>query len=143
MKHEPKDATQGRRRTQRLSDLCLSERELRCLRRQGTVCRERRRGGIVFKLRFRMEDGRQQVRYIGKDSNVVAVIRRELQELQRHRHEVTNLRRLDAEARRLLRQIKEDSRQTLANHGLHYHGFAIRKCSCPTLLGNVDDEVVD
>ena len=144
MKHQHVEATQRRpRRIQRLSDLHLTEKEFRALRRQGSVCGERRRGGMVFKLRFRTKDGRQHVRYIGNDSDVAAVIRRELQGLQRHRHHVVNLKRQRAKARKLMRKVKEDSRHALAKLGFHYHGFAIRKCSSCTQEGAVDGEAVD
>ena len=88
MNQKPTEVIEGQpRRIQRLLDLRLTEEEFRALRRRGTVCREHRRSGVIFKLRFRTEDGRQRVRYVGSDPKMAGMIRRELQDLQRHRQE--------------------------------------------------------
>jgi hypothetical protein len=110
-----------------LSDLLLAEQDFRALRRRGTVCSEQRRGTTYFKLRFRTEDGRQRVRYLGNDPGVAETIRRELQDLQLNRQHLVNLKRRDREARRLLRQIKQSLACAIEGVGFHYHGFAIRK----------------
>jgi hypothetical protein len=109
--------------------LSLTAEDYRDLRRQGTVCSEDRRGKVYFKLRFRKEDGRQRVRYLGGDRAVAESIRRELQELQLHRQHQSDLRQHDMEARKLLRQVKQNLVEAIAAHGFHFHGFSIRRRS--------------
>ena len=110
-------------------DLALSAQDYSDLCRRGSVSSEYRRGKVYFKLRFRSEDGRQRVRYLGTDPSVARSIHRELQELQLHGRHEADLRRRDAEARRLLRRIKHDVAETIEALGFHYHGFLIRRKS--------------
>jgi hypothetical protein len=62
-------------------------------------------GCLVHKLRFRM-GGRQRVRYLGVNADLVATVRETLRELQRVRDAQRNLRRLASRARALLRGVK-------------------------------------
>jgi len=124
-----------RREVRRLSDLSLTVEDYRALRRRGTVCTERRRGGEYFKLRFRTEDGRQRIRYLGKDPAVAETIRRELQGLQLHRRHLGVVKRRDTEARRLLRRVKQNLADAVGVLGCHFHGFAIRRRRRPEASG--------
>ena len=114
-------------KTHHLSGLALSAQDYRALRLRGTVSPESRRGKTYFKLRFRTEEGRQRVRYLGSDPVVAEVIRRELQHLQQNRRHCMELRKHVAEARRLLRQVKYRLEDLIVVHGCHFHGFDIRR----------------
>jgi len=130
--HKPAQGAARQRSVRQLSDLQLTAEELDRLGRQGTVCAERRREQVYYKLRFRQAtDGRQMVRYIGRDKVAADTIRAEVRELQAGRQHSRALRRLEAAARGLLRTTKRETAATLAVLGYHYHGLAIRKRRSP------------
>lgn len=124
-----------RRDVRRLLDLSLTVEDYRALRCRGAVCAEYRHGVRYFKLRFRIEDGRQRVRYLGKDRAVAETIRRELQLLKLHRRHLGDAKRRDTEARRLLRQVKQKLADAVGAFGFHFHGFAIRRRRRPAARG--------
>ena len=117
-------------KTGSLSDLALTAEDYLALRRQGCVCSEDRRGTIYYKLRFRAADGRQRVRYLGSDPAVAESIRHELQHLQATRRSRAELSRRHREARKLLRQVKQNLAEAIASQGFFWHGLAIRKRNC-------------
>lgn len=130
-------------RIRRLADLSLTEADLIALRRRGTVCREYRRGSVYFKLRFRTDDGCQRVRYLGSDREVAEAVRCDLRDLQRHRECFADLQRRDTEARKLLRQVKENLEEKLEVIGFHFHGFQIRKCNLQEPAGGSHSQAVE
>ena len=69
--------------TPHINKLDLTAEEMAALRRQGFVCRERRRGRVFFKLRFRMPTGMQCVCYLGADPAVAEEVQTELLEMQK------------------------------------------------------------
>jgi hypothetical protein len=111
-----------------LGDLELSSAEINALRRQGFVSPERRRGRLIYKLRFRAPGGkRQQVRYLTNNPAVAEAVRQELAELQRVRKLDRQLGSLAREIGRKLGQVKEKLQLPLAPAGYHFHGRAIRR----------------
>jgi hypothetical protein len=108
-----------------LAALALAPEDLESLRKQGSVCREYRRGRSIYKLRFR-RGGRQVARYLGTDPFTAAAIAGELHAWQSERRQFLELRRLDAQARRLLRETKHRLEQDLLSLGYHFHGLEIR-----------------
>ena len=89
-----------------LAGLKLGARELRALRRQGFVARERRGGGWVYRLRFRV-GGRQTTRYVGTDAAKAAEVQQSLAAWQAGRCLELELGRLVSQAGRELRVIVE------------------------------------
>jgi len=116
-----------KRAVRSLSALSLNDEDLNALRRQGSVCREKRGGETYYKLRFRSAGGQQRVRYLGKDLTVATKIRQELEVLQFPRRQLQSLRRNNIDARKLLHRVKQTSRSGLEELGFCYHGFQIRK----------------
>jgi hypothetical protein len=109
-----------------LGDLGLSPAHDHDLSRQGFVARERRRNRSYFKLRFR-SGNRQIVRSLGTDAQLARAIARELRQLQSARRAELRLRRLIAEARRLLRSTTQTLKPLLEERGFRLHGRAIRR----------------
>jgi len=82
---------------------------------------------IIFKLRFRCrETKRQRVRYIGTDCGVAEAVSGELALLQRAKRRRQHLRRLEADARRLLRDTKASVQHLLADTDYHFYGLEVR-----------------
>jgi hypothetical protein len=111
-----------------LSRLGLSKENYQALAQQGYVAaeccwRNGRRLGPYYKLRFRQE-GRQRVRYLGRDVVQAERIAEALEALQRPRRLARELSHLMKEARSRLRRLKEN----LAPHldGMYYHGYTAR-----------------
>jgi hypothetical protein len=96
------------------------------LRRQGFVVSELRRGQHIYKLRFRV-GSRQHVRYIGSDPRVAVQVERELNELQKNRHDSRQLAALKRTAGSRLKEAKLQLTPVLETHGFHFHGQAIRR----------------
>ena len=106
----------------------LTAAELAALRRQGFISRERRRGQVVFKLRFRMPpEGKQCVRYLGCDPVVAEAMRQELAEIQRIRRLDRDLGELNRQIGRKLRSGKERIVAQLEQAGYRFHGSTIRR----------------
>ena len=112
-----------------LSKLRLSARDLKSLASQGFVSEERRGcNRVYFKLRYRCgASKRQKVRYIGSDRSVADAVRCELDLLQLTTRTERELRQLNVEARRILRNSKKESAPLLEQQGLHFYGLEIRK----------------
>ena len=108
-----------------LAALRLTASELALLRRQGFVGCEERGTQTVFKLRFRKE-GKQQVRCI-PNAAAAARVRAELASLQAGVQAARQLRKFDRQARRALRDAKRNLAPLLADHGLAFHGLAVRR----------------
>jgi hypothetical protein len=109
-----------------LGDLGLSPAHDHDLSRQGFIAQERRGNRSYFKLRFR--SGNQQiVRSLGTDAQLARAIARELRQLQSARRAELRLRRLVAEARRLLRRTTQTLKPLLEERGFRLHGRAIRR----------------
>lgn len=107
--------------------LGLSTEEITSIRHQGFISREKRgRGTIVFKLRFRL-DGRQRVKYLGTDAAQAALVQQELEKHQRGRQINQQLRELNRETAKLLRESKHRLEPFVAQAGLRFHGRAIRR----------------
>jgi hypothetical protein len=107
--------------------LGLIEVEIAGLARQGFVRSEERDGGVrVFKLRFRAE-GRQRVKFLGRDAGQAAAIERALAELQATRRNELKLRRLNREAAKVLRESKRVLVPLVTQAGFRFHGLEIRK----------------
>jgi hypothetical protein len=112
-----------------LARLRLSAEELQGLSTQGFVAAEYRgERGPFFKLRFRL-NGRQQVRYIGKDEHLAAQVSRELLTLQSDRRYDLELARLVREARLVLKQTKQTMAADANGLRMPFHGLQIRERS--------------
>jgi hypothetical protein len=110
----------------------LSTEELNALGRQGFVSREDRGGGrVTYKLRFRL-GGRQHVRYLGADGELVEQVRELLLRLQRATRQARELRDMRRQARRGLRAAKARLAPLLGERGYHFHGLAVRKRRPPS-----------
>jgi hypothetical protein len=115
---------------------------LELLARQGFISCERRRGKPPFyKLRFRRR-GEQVVRYVGCDARQAELLRNELTELQRARQAKRQLSALTRQARRMLRQAKRQIEPTLNEHGLAFHGLAVRRSRRLIDIGNVPKAMI-
>lgn len=105
----------------------LTAEQLAALARQGSVVAERRGPTRrVFKLVFRY-GGRQVVRYLTTDPVVAEQARRALETLQHARRAERAMQRAVRTARRALRDSKTASAPLLAQMGLSYHGYALRR----------------
>src|SRR5690606_29089829 len=101
--------------------------EIAALRQNGTLTSERRgRNTVIFKLRFRLA-ARQHVKYLGTDQRLVEQIRAELSDLQAAERRSRRLRRLDGQARALLRAVKLQLAAPLDQAGLKFRGRTIRR----------------
>lgn len=110
-----------------LQDLGLTPLQLQALARQGFVaCESRGVRGPYFKLRFRVA-GRNMVRGLGRDPAYASQIESALLNLQQGRRRALERSRLVAEAAQMLRTAKHGLREPLAEHGLYFHGQAIRR----------------
>ena len=109
--------------------LGLTTAELETLRRQGSVSRERRGRRWLHKLRFRV-DGRQVTRYVGTDEGKAAEVQRGLREWQGDRHLDLELGRLARQAGQELRRARRELEEQMAERGLGFHGFAVRRPRC-------------
>jgi hypothetical protein len=111
-----------------LARLGLTAEELTAIRRQGFVARERHRGQLVFKLRFRMPPaGKQQVRYLGSDTAMAEAVRRELVQIQQPRDLDLQLGKLKQQIGQKLRSDKAKLAVRLEQAGYHFHGLAVRR----------------
>src|SRR5256885_3352521 len=93
-----------------LADLGLSTAEYQALTEQGFVAAERRQHngrvcGPYYKLRWRL-NGRQKVRYLGRDHGHAERVRAALADLQRPAHLLRQVVRWLHQAREQLREIK-------------------------------------
>jgi hypothetical protein len=107
-----------------LRSLALSQQHLEALAKQGSLSAEGSKG--YFKLRFRM-GSQQQVRYVGGNSDFVALVEKELAALQARTRSCRELCRLMAEARRRLRATKRQLEPWLPLAGRSFHGREIRR----------------
>ena len=82
--------------------------------------------GAVCKLRFRV-GGKQHSRYVGKKPTFIALIERELAQLQSESRATKRLRRLEREAMDRLRRTKKQLEPLLSRAGRVFHGRAIRR----------------
>ena len=122
----PKDRWEDR--FPRLARLRLSEADFTALQRQGFVSTERLPSGSpCHKLRFRGDDGKQHVRYIGIDEEAKAKVEQELEELQADRRLDRELLRLTRDARALLREVKRRLTPELAGARVKFHGNELRQ----------------
>ena len=111
-----------------LARLALTPAELAAIRRQGFISRERHRGQVVYKLRFRMPpEGKQRVRVLGRDPDVAEAMRQELAQIQRLRRLDLELGRLNRQVGRKLRNGRKTIVSQLAEAGYRFHGSAIRR----------------
>ena len=114
-----------------LLQLGLSEADCRCLVHCGFVGSEYRQRhgqtyGPYYKLRFR-SNGRQRVRYLGRDAALAARIRTALATLHNSRRLLRQTLAAMAQLRGRMAALKEDLRPHLAAHGLQLHGYAARQ----------------
>lgn len=110
-----------------LAALGLSANEIDALSYQGTICREARLPDRTYaKLRYRI-DGKQRVKYLGRDEAFVSMVEKELAALQARSQAHRELVRLAQEAEALLRSLKPRLESLLNEHGYVFHGRAIRK----------------
>ena len=109
-----------------LERLRLTAEELGAVKQQGFVSQERRGGSVIYKLRFRL-DRRQRVRYLGTDQVTADRVAQELDHLRLPNQLDRKLRDLNWEANRLLRESKRRLEPVVAQAGLKFHGFALRK----------------
>ena len=111
--------------------LRLSEDDLSALANQGFITSEYRlrdgqKFGPYFKLRFR-KDGRQHVRYLGRDARLAAQVDAALASLQAPVCLAREAASLMAEVRQQLRRAKEKMKPHLTDLGFHYHGYVARR----------------
>lgn len=105
--------------------LRLSPRELEALRTCGAICAETRAAGTAYKLRFRL-DGRQQVRFLGRDREWIETVRRALEAWQVSVRFGRELKRMARDGRRRLRVLRKLEGPVLNLAGLRYHGTRLR-----------------
>src|SRR5262249_19393729 len=108
-----------------------SDDDQRALARQGFVAAEfrgrgGRRQGPYFKLRWR-QDGRQRVRYLGREGGRAEQVRAALADLQRPLRLAREIAGLMAEARGRLRHVKQLVEPGLASRGRYFHGYTARR----------------
>jgi hypothetical protein len=108
-----------------LAQLGLTDSESIALRRQGFVSRERRRGKVHRKLRFRV-DGRQRVVYIA-DAQLADAVDLDLRRLQHWVRVRRRLAELHRVAIRQRRRMKVQLLPHLVAASMHWHGYSIRK----------------
>lgn len=114
-----------------LSGLCLDPADRDALARQGVVVAEyrschHRRWGPYFKLRWR-RNGRQQVRYLGRDPARAELVRAALAVLRRPRRLARQLAALLHQARAGLARAKVVLAEPLAERGYRLHGYRARR----------------
>jgi hypothetical protein len=118
-----------------LNALRLSERDLDSLAQQGFVRPEPRGQTTIYKLRFRCKQSQRQcVRYISSDREIADAVSAELARLQQPAKDEARLRRLNAEARRVLRQTKRRLQPLLVGTDFRFYGYEIReqrRCTRP------------
>ena len=106
----------------------VSRHDMIRLQRQGFVNQQRLpSGNDCFKLRFRNENGRQRVVYIGTDLGLAEAIRNELMVLQTERRIQREAREAVKKANRALAASVKTLAPLLARRGLVFHGRAIRR----------------
>jgi hypothetical protein len=106
----------------------LTPPDLAALARQGFVSEDRLPSGRSrFKLRFRTDDRKQRVLYIGVDAERAAAVRAELARRQGPTRRQRRLERLTREAVRVLRESKRVVEPLLAGTPWHFHGRAVRR----------------
>jgi hypothetical protein len=107
--------------------LDLSPDAMAAIARQGFISAERRgRRSRVYKLRFRLS-GRQVVRYLGTDAGHAQAIQAALDAWQAKRRMELYLRSRLIQSRAITRSCKLRLEKYVAQGGLRFHGFAIRK----------------
>jgi hypothetical protein len=109
-----------------IARLRLTPPEFDALKIQGHVGRERRGNREVFKLRSRI-DGKQFVRYIASDPERGLEVARELAALQHDRQVDLALLRATKLAAQMLRESKKKLEPLLAEEGLHFYGYELRR----------------
>jgi hypothetical protein len=114
-----------------LMGLGMSRTEVDCLQDQGFVAAEYRtyqgaRLGPYYKLRWR-QDGKQRVKYLGQDVEIIVEVSIALAQLQKKRILERQLARMFLEARKSLRRVKQDMTTAMAAMGEYYHGYTSRK----------------
>lgn len=112
----------------RLATLRLTDEDIVSLRSQGSVRAEHLpSGSTCHKLRFRdRRTKRMKVRYLGTDMTVRDAVRQELAALQSARRRERELKRLEREARGLLRAVKMRLAPILAEAGIEFCGYEPR-----------------
>lgn len=119
-----------------LAVLGFSDEEISALAHQGFISTERRGNGrVYYKLRYRM-DGEQRVKYLGKDSEFVERVRRELASLQEDTRARRELGRLVREAKQGIRIAKARLEPLLHEAGFVFHGLSIRRPRSPVTERN-------
>jgi hypothetical protein len=106
--------------------LGLNSVEIQALKRQGSIVREVRGSGVIYKLRFRIR-GRHRAKYLGLDAHRAAEIERHLRQLQYARGIRQRLRELSCESAAALRAMKQRLEPVLKQVGLEFHGLSIRR----------------
>lgn len=79
-----------------------------------------------WRLRFRL-DGRARTVYLGRDAQLVAAVRQELNELQQERDQTRRIAHIAASAKKTLKDAKQRLEPVLQQLGFHYHGDVVRK----------------
>ncbi|MBN8629161.1 MAG: hypothetical protein J0M17_27120 [Planctomycetes bacterium] len=101
--------------------------DVAALKRSGTITQETRgRSTVISKLRYRLA-GRQIVKYLGIDQDFVRRVGEQLETLQAADRRCRRLRRLAAETRSVLREVRDRLRPALREAGFTFHGQVIRR----------------
>jgi hypothetical protein len=90
----------------------------------------------VYKLRFRAAGGGVRVIYLGSDAERARRVEEALGRWQEARRAELDLARLGREIARELRDSKRRLAPFLTEHGLHFHGRAIRTKALPNVARN-------
>ena len=109
-----------------LTTFNLSDEELGALARQGFVSWERRGRCMYAKLRYRV-DGKQRVKYLGKEEGFVRRVEEELAVLQSTSQLDRALGRLTRDANQVLRSVRGRVESVLSDRGYVLHGRSVRK----------------
>ena len=111
-----------------LASLRLSETDFDSLAQQGFVSSEQRGQTTIYKLRFRCKQSQRQcVRYVSSDREIADAVSADLAQLQQPAKSEARLRRLNAEARRVLRDTKRRLQPLLDGTDFQFHGYEIRE----------------
>jgi len=111
-----------------LAALRLSETDFDSLAQQGFVSSEQRGRTTIYKLRFRCKQSQRQcVRYVSADREIADAVSAELGQLQRPAKNEASLRRLNADARRVLRETKRRLQPLLVGTDFRFYGYEIRE----------------
>jgi hypothetical protein len=130
-----------------LADLGLSVEDRQALARQGFVAEEYRSGrrgrrGPYYRLHWRHQ-GRQRVRYLGKDLARAEQVKTALVAMQSSQRLLHQVAQWLAEVQKSLQRAKQILEPHLAEQGWRFHGYAGRRCRCPAAVASPPTDTLE